>query len=173
MLTYSARHLSLAEKSVERLNKFIMRLKSHRPGEPSPDLDQYIFEAKSRGQEAMDENFNLPMAMGHMFAFVKKINRLMTQGLMDQEQIERVLEFMRSINLILAVIDFDKPAVDPEVERLIMDREKARQNGEYALADRIREELAQMGHKDHRHSPGHPLDESLDARARPGALCFA
>jgi cysteinyl-tRNA synthetase len=145
VLRYSPRQLNLAAKTVERLNEFAARLNAHRPGPPAPDLDQIIFQARSQALEAMDNDFNLPKAMGHLFAFIKKINQMLSQGLLDEEQIERVRDFMAKVDQVLGVMDFGPPQAEPEVAALVARRDKARKSGDFAAADSIRQELRKKG----------------------------
>ena len=79
-INYDKEQLDQAAKTVERLNDFVERLRFMNPGEPSPDLDQILYEAKSGIQEAMDNDLNVPKAMGQLLAMVRRINRLMNQG---------------------------------------------------------------------------------------------
>jgi len=145
VLRYSPQHLNLAAKTVERLNEFVARLNAHFPGPKAPDLDQLIFQTRSRTLEAMDNDFNLPKAMGHLFAFIKKINHMLGQGLMDEEQVESVRDFMVKVDQVLAVMEFGLPRAEPEVAALLARRDKARKAGDFAAADGIREELKKMG----------------------------
>ena len=145
VLNVSEKGLALASKTVERLNRFVNALATWPAGDTVLDLDQIIYEAKSRCQQAMDNDLNFPGAMGHLFAFMKKINHLLSQGKLDARQLRKVLSFMRGINHILGVMDFKTPDTDQEVERLVQKREELRTQGAYAQADAIREQLAAQG----------------------------
>ena len=147
MLTYGEDQISQAKKSVERLNDFAARVWGMTPGQAAEDLDQIIFDAKTAMQEAMDYDFNLPRAMGHLFAFIKKINNLMQKDLIDATQKLKILGFLNSFNRILGVIDFNPPEPDAAVEGWIAKRDKARAAGDFQTADEIRDKLAAMGVK--------------------------
>jgi cysteinyl-tRNA synthetase len=145
VLSVSEQGLRLATKTVDRLNRFVGALLSWPAGETVPDLDQIIYEAKSRCQKAMDNDLNFPRAMGHLFAFIRKINHLLSQGGLDGRQLRKVLSFMRGINHILGVMDFKKSETDQEVERLVQKRQRLREAGAFAEADAIRDQLAAQG----------------------------
>ncbi|MCB2193656.1 MAG: cysteine--tRNA ligase [Deltaproteobacteria bacterium] len=144
-INYDKEQLDQAAKTVERLNDFVERLRFMSPGEPSADLDQILYEAKSGMQEAMDNDLGVPKAMGQLFAMVRRINRLMNQALMDAAQVEQVLGFVESVNRVLGVIDLEPGARDSEIEALVQKRDQARAGGDFALADKLRDELAQKG----------------------------
>ena len=146
VLNYSASELERARQCVSRLNEFVARLQHFQPGRRSPDLDQALYEAHSGWQEAMDNDLNVPTALGKLFALVRQVNRLLNSGELDGDQVQQVLGFMRQANQILAVIDFEAGGErDEQVERLIEARNKARQAKDFARADALREELQSLG----------------------------
>jgi cysteinyl-tRNA synthetase len=147
VLTYSPENLARADKTVAKINGFVERLAFAKPGLKADDLDQLLYEVRSRMQQAMDHNFNLPQAMGHLQAFIKKINRLLSRGLMEAEQIARVLRFMNRVDEVLAILDHKEPAAaaDQEIAHLVAEREKARQAKDFSKADAIRSQLEARG----------------------------
>jgi cysteinyl-tRNA synthetase len=145
VLTCSPEQLTLAGRTVERLNGFLQRLLFLSPCQSAPEVDQLVYEAKSGYQEAMDHDLNLPQALGHIFAFIKKVNRLLGKGLMDPRQVEQVLQFMAKVDQVLGVMDFGRAKSDPEVDSLIAQREEARKSGHFDLADMIRDKIAALG----------------------------
>ena len=145
VLVCSAEQLGLAQRAVERLNEFAARLMFMRPGEAEPELDQLIHSTRALYQEAMDNDLNLPKAMGHVFGFIKQVNRLISQGRLDHQQVESVLEFLGRVNRVLGVMDLERPQAGPEVQRLLERRQEARARGDFAAADTLRDQLAEHG----------------------------
>ena len=93
----------------------------------------------------MDNDLNIPKALGKLFPFVRQINRLLDREELDGEQVGQILDFMRQVNDVLNVIDFRAEQPDAQVARLIEAREKARQSKDFQTADTIRKELESMG----------------------------
>jgi cysteinyl-tRNA synthetase len=145
VLKYERQQLEQAAKTVARLDEFVARLRSMPPGETAPDVDQYLYEARYGLQEAMDTDLNIPRAQAHLFAFVKRINKLINTGKLDREQIDAVLETMSRINDVLGVIEMEPSAADEAIETLVAQRVTARKRGDYEEADRIRDKLTGMG----------------------------
>ena len=145
VLTCTPEQITLAAKNVERLNEFVDRLLFMLPGQSAPQVDELIHQARALYQEAMDNDLNLPKAMGYIFAFIKDINRLIAQGQLDQEQIQAVLDFMGRVNRVLGVMHLERPAVEPAVQALLSQREQARRQGDYAAADALRQQLVEHG----------------------------
>jgi cysteinyl-tRNA synthetase len=130
---------------VARLNEFVARLQYLEPGRRSPDLDQALYQARADWQDAMDNDLNVPRALGSLFALVRHVNRLMNNGELDGDQVQQVLEFARQVNGTLDVVDFEDERDDARVEQLVEERNKARHEKDFERADVLRDELQSMG----------------------------
>ncbi len=145
-LRFNSENLDLAERTVRRLNDFVARMRFLTPqAEAKADVDQKIYEARYGFQEAMDQDLNMPKAMGFVFGFIKDINRIASDGGLTADQIEKTLNFMKRIDKVLAVIDFNGGDIDPAIDELVRRRDEARANGDFAAADAIRDQLGGMG----------------------------
>jgi cysteinyl-tRNA synthetase len=145
VLRYSRRELERAAHSVARLNEFVARLRNFQPGRHSPDLEQSLYEARTGCQDAMDNDLNVPQAIGKLFAFLRHTNRLMAAGELDADQVQHVLDFMHLVNRMLDVIDFEDQPEDPQVRQLIDERNAARHARNFEQADALRQQLQAMG----------------------------
>jgi cysteinyl-tRNA synthetase len=145
VLEYSADELRRAAQCVSRLNGFVARLERCPPGRRSPELDRILEKTRADWQDAMDHDLNVPKALGKLFAFVRQVNRLLGSGEPDGDQVRQVLDFMRWVNDVLDVIDFQRETPDTQVASLMEARDKARQAKDYRAADALRAELQSMG----------------------------
>ena len=57
----------------------------------------------------------------------------------------KIVDAFRSIDSVLKMFDFKDELYDPEIQRLIKDRAKARRDKNWDLADKIRDQLRNMG----------------------------
>ncbi len=149
-LELSMRALKSARQAVKRLDSFVRRLAAARCDTVCVELDELLFQAKRRVNEALDDDLNIAHALAAVFTFVRRVNRLLDQGLLSQTQIEKVLNQMRDWNAILDVIDFPEPlgvtSLEAEaVEKLIAERDAARKARDFDKADKIRDELTSQG----------------------------
>jgi len=145
VLHYSVRELQRAANCVSRLNEFVARLGHFTLGRRSPDLDQALYATRASWQDAMDNDLNLPKALGKLFAFIRQVNRLLNNGELDGDQVRQVLDFTRQVNGVLEVIDFQDGEPDPRVARLVEARDHARRAKDFRRADALREELQSLG----------------------------
>ena len=138
-LAFSPELLKGAESAVKRLDEFAIRLGPTEDG-PQPPLD-----VRTRWDAALDDDLNVPAAVGHLFEFIKAFNpRIETTDASPKDR-AAAMAMLRHANRILDVIEFPATSVDAEVERLIGERERARQARDFRRSDEIRTELLVMG----------------------------
>ena len=117
-------------------------------------------DLKARFMRVMDDDLNTAAALGLLFDKVHGLNRLLdsstfNEGLRSHLQRERVaiLECAKSLGLIwdqpsqlLREITKAPAELDAEqIENMIRERNRAREERDWAMADSIREELSQRG----------------------------
>lgn len=104
---------------------------------------------------AMDDDFNTSQALAVMYEMAREVNRAIDLG--DRERLMLATTVLRRMGEVLGIANGDPDAffhaakesqmnVDPEeIEALIVKRQEARQNKDFAEADRIRDELKEQG----------------------------
>jgi cysteinyl-tRNA synthetase len=147
VLVYSDEELAAATRNVERLNMFVQRLRFSEGGESCDELDQMLFGVRHQYHEGMDTDLSISRALGHLFAFVRRINGLMDEGKLTREQLDRIVEFMRAVNDALGVIDCLDQDVDAEVLEKVKARDKARAEKDFEQADKLRAQLSELGYE--------------------------
>ncbi len=140
-LTYTETALEAAHTGYERLRAAAFNVV---PGEaPDSAMDEPIRAAFA---QAMDDDFDTSRAVANLFDLARDINRRAASG-------GEVTALRRSLAIALTTLGFDLAAVDepvdddivPFVEVLLTVREELRAARQWALADRIRDELARLG----------------------------
>jgi cysteinyl-tRNA synthetase len=136
-LTFSEELLKAADSAVKRLDEFAVRLGSVADAEATSEI-------RSRWDDALRDDLNLPAAVGHLFEFIKTFNTRLESGKATPEERAGAMAMLRHANRILDVIEFPE-AVDAKVERLIAERQVARDRRDFARSDEIRQQLLRMG----------------------------
>jgi cysteinyl-tRNA synthetase len=93
----------------------------------------------------MDDDLNISAGLAALFAVVKRINTLILNGDLDRAGARKVLDTLAGINAVLNLFDFEDEARDPAVQDLMARRTRARQARDWALADRLRDQLLAKG----------------------------
>ncbi|NPV05248.1 MAG: cysteine--tRNA ligase [Syntrophaceae bacterium] len=144
-LNFSPGAMETARNTVEKLNEFVQRLIHFTPGAGCPDTDQYVYDLRHRFAEAMDDDLNISAALAVLFGFVKRVSAPLARNAFSPKERDRILEALRSIDSVLAVMDFEEERLDEEAQRLIDLRNEHRRNRKWKEADEIRDRLLAMG----------------------------
>jgi cysteinyl-tRNA synthetase len=148
-LTFSEDVIRQAEGGLERLRG---GLKPAEAGQSEPQAEAELtakLEAVQDGfKAAMDDDFNSPAALGQLFELVRAINQGRDAGL-SQSSLQPAQQVLRRLAGVLG-LDLDKQPdagrqAKPFIELLAEIRDELRQASQWALADRIRERLAELG----------------------------
>jgi len=145
IITYSKDSLKNAQHSLKRLDACVHALLDVKEGSPFEELDQLLYDIKQSFICAMDDDLNIAAVMVSVFKNIKKINILLSERKIDPEGAERIINEFENIDSVLKIFNFRKKETDSEIERLIKEREAARKEKNWALADRIRNKLRAAG----------------------------
>ena len=145
-IAFSKERLEDAKRSLKRLDTCIHSL-IHVKGSASPysELDQILYDIKHGFVSAMDDDLNMSAAMASIFKIVKKVNILILKNIIDADSALKIVDAFRNIDSVLGIFDFEDELNEPEVQRLIKERDKARLEKNWNLADKIRDQLKARG----------------------------
>ena len=95
--------------------------------------------------QKMDDDFNTADAISVLFELAKNTNTNITTA-SSKELVEKALELIRELGSPLGILQKStKVSLEDEVEKLIEQRQEARKNRDFALADKIRDDLKARG----------------------------
>jgi cysteinyl-tRNA synthetase len=156
-LNFSEEQLQQAKSSLQRLNNVVYNLKyllKQKKFKKSKDEnDKIILEKRKENEqkfiEAMDDDFNTPVALSYLFDFTKGVNiYLDCPGLKNQIVLEDILKFYQDLaGGILGIINDinTEENIEEEIKKLIKEREKARKIKDWNKSDQIRDKLKKKG----------------------------
>ncbi len=148
ILDFSSDALEASEKGYHKLMEALNSLKNL-PTNESSSFDVSAWKQKCYG--AMNDDFNTPVLISHLFEAVKFINQLKEQkATISSTDLEILSDTMNSfvcdvLGLLNDAKEDNSSKVDGVVELLIKLRKEARENKDWALSDQIRDELAALG----------------------------
>lgn len=151
-LNFSNDLLESAKASVERLYNAIGNLENLisevKINEMTEDEVKYLNSLDSYRQryiEKMDDDFNTADAISVLFDLIRDINS--NVGINSSKELcEKALELIRELGSPLGILQkTTKGNLEEEIEALIAERQQARKDRNFALADKIRDELKAKG----------------------------
>lgn len=156
-INFSEEQLQQAESSLQRLNNTIFNvkhlLKQGKFRKSKDKNDELILEKRRENEqkfiEAMDDDFNTPVALSQLFGFTREVNiYLNSLEQKNKEVLEEILKFYQELaGRILGILkDFDQEeSFEQEIKKLIKEREEARKERNWDESDRIRDKLQEKG----------------------------
>ncbi|HEX6219739.1 MAG TPA: cysteine--tRNA ligase [Acidimicrobiia bacterium] len=136
-IDFSEELLDDAAESLDRLQRFRERVASGTPDQTALD----------RFRDAMDDDFGTPQAVSLLFDLVREGNRMIDDG----DDASAIAGAVEEIVAVLGLDDAEPAPVgdggmsDDQVERLIAERNAARSEKRFDVADEIRDRLAAAG----------------------------
>jgi cysteinyl-tRNA synthetase len=145
-LRLSDEALHAAAEQVRRLREFAERVQRSAPADQDDEnLLRRIAEARTGYRAAMDDDLNLPQAIGLVFELAREANAAMDAGTVGERSRDALLQLIDDFDAHLDVVRSEEPGLAQEVERLIAEREAARKGRDFTRADQIRDELREKG----------------------------
>ena len=144
-LNFTEESIKAAENAVQRLNDFMIKLKEIKNEAKNNKIEKLILKTKNQFEEAMDDDLNISIALSHVFEFVKEINTLMMEIKIGRNDAKKIISLMEDFDNVLAVLEEKEEKLNPELKKLIAEREKSRKEKDYDKADEIRQQLREKG----------------------------
>jgi cysteinyl-tRNA synthetase len=135
-----------AQNTLNNLRDFLIRLQQIDLEGDKTDADKLINKAESAFKCSLDDDLNMPRAMSVLFDFTKEVNKLVTQGLTKQEA-EEVQNLLFDFDRVLG-LELNKVCAisgNDDVDNLLVVRNAARTNKDWAKSDSVRDEIRKLG----------------------------
>lgn len=132
-----------AREALRRLEDFRLRMREAARGDAtdSPAVEAAIAQGIARFEASMDDDLNVSPALAAVFDTIAEINRMAV----GPGGAAKALAFLARLDTVLNVLPAEEAMPDAEVERLIAERQAARQARNFKRADEIRARLREMG----------------------------
>jgi len=168
-IEFSDESMREAELSIDRYYSTLVRMEdflkeaqdNEKQTKEERSLEEALASFMNRFQEAMDDDFNTALALGHLFELIREVNRYLDSkpsGQKAQELIVKTKDLLRRAGSILSI--FNKlpeewndalmqtkkiPYTKSDILDKISQRQEARQKKDWSAADAVRKELEAHG----------------------------
>ncbi len=161
-LNFSTEQLDIAEKTLKKFDDFIYELQNvEMTNIKNEKIVNYTKEMLEEFEKMMDDDLNISASLGAVFTFLKKVNKFKINNKLSNLDKKNIIKSLKKIDSVLGVIFVEKTLgidtvhmeeklqtlkiSEDEIEEKIEARNEARENKNWAEADRIRDELLNMG----------------------------
>lgn len=168
-IEFSDELLREAEISIDRYYTTFMRTEDFLKGLPATfkssteekAMEETLAAFMDKFKEAMDDDFNTALALGHIFELIREVNKFLDtrpSGQKAKELVSQVGELLKQAGSALNIFNkrpeewYDAlmqtkriPYTKTEILSKIEQRQEARQRKDWAVADAIRRELEEKG----------------------------
>ncbi|WP_096156006.1 MULTISPECIES: cysteine--tRNA ligase [Bacillus] len=146
-INYNEELLQNTKNGLERLSTSYFNLKhrlesSTNLAHNTEDWLEKVASFKQQFIEAMDDDFNTANAISTLFDLAKQANLYLNENVTSESVIYAFIQsFDDFFNVLGITMQKEQELLDEEIELLIQQRIDARKNRDFALADKIRDEL--------------------------------
>ncbi len=144
-LNFTEEGIKAADNAVQRLNDFIIKLKSIKKDSSNKRIKKIIEKTRKDFEKEMDDDLNISNALAVVFDFVKKINTLIMKNMIGKEDAGEAYNLMIDFDTILDVLEVKKEKIPEEIKKLVKEREAARKDKDWSKADKLRDEIKKKG----------------------------
>jgi cysteinyl-tRNA synthetase len=150
-LNFTFEGLKEAKAALDRIKEFVFRLQAAKlqPGE-NPKIAGAISNARTQFEAALDDDLNTSAALAALFVLIGDCNIALGSGELQADNRAQILQWLREVDDRLAIIPPMEQVVQDdkeaeEIDRLVAARNEARRNRDFAMSDKIRNELLERG----------------------------
>jgi cysteinyl-tRNA synthetase len=159
-LNFTFDGLQQAASSVERLRNFADRLAQGKfPAGTQKTMADRIADAAEEFDAGLSDDLNTARALGAVFEFVREANIAMDKSEFGQGAVPAAQKLLQTFDQIFSVLENNDAqklqalgygqksgtSDDAEIEKLVAERQAARQSRDFAASDCIRKTLAERG----------------------------
>ncbi|MCR1898689.1 cysteine--tRNA ligase [Irregularibacter muris] len=150
-VNFSKELLEQSKNALDRLynakNNAEYLMKNTQPTAPTPEEVQWtesLHSYKEQFKKEMEDDINTADALAAIFELVKEMNRYLDVH-KSQTTINKAYTLFMELTDVLGIVHQKEEKLDEKIEELIKERQQARKEKNWALSDKIRDELKDMG----------------------------
>jgi cysteinyl-tRNA synthetase len=147
-LNFTFDGLAAGRTVLRRFDDFTRRLKdAAREADRGQDAARQLADqALAAFAAGVEDDLNTPVAIAALFDFMRDANKALDAGQLSGSAVALLLDAVRRMDSVLAVLDLDQEAQVPaEILAKAAERQAARKARDFARADALRDELKSLG----------------------------
>ena len=143
-LDFREDNLKKIPETLQKFYDFLAKLDEAKGKEDNKEVKNLITEAEDKFEKSMDDDLNISPAIAAIFEFMTEINKIM--GSISKKDAEKIKKTMLSFDSVLGIMQKEKEKIPKEVKELAEKRLEARNQKDWELSDKLRDEIKQKGY---------------------------
>jgi cysteinyl-tRNA synthetase len=143
-LDFSDDLLAQSKRGLERIDQFMKLLERYDSFDGCGGVCE-LEEYEEQFQNFMDNDFDVPGALGVLFSLITRVNDLMQKFQLGLDERDEIVAFMKRIDSVFALLDFPGDILGEDIAALVAEREEARRLKNFTRSDEIRDTLKTKG----------------------------
>lgn len=143
-LDFNEKDLKNVLNTLNKFYDFLEKLEEAKGAEENKKVNSLIEQSKKDFEKSMNDDLNISGALAAIFTFMTEINKIMDS--ISKKDAIKIKETMLKFDSVLGVMHKEKEEIPKEISELAEKREQARKNKDFALSDKLRDEISNKGY---------------------------
>ncbi len=148
-IEFGEKDLQQAKNRFETLCNTLRNVKHATSAEgKSNSFKKNLDETRRKFAEAMNDDFNTPLALAYLFTLSKKTNQLINKDKITPKLADEIVRTFKELGAIFGILEKEIEAeeVPKKIEELVRERKEARKKKDWKRADEIRKQIQELGY---------------------------
>ncbi len=144
---FSWKGLEESAKIIQKIDRYLAYLEAspeNKNNSIKEELESILNEFEKNWKDALKEDLNTPLAISELISFFKKIYTFLKNGI-SSEYKRKIWDSLKEFNQVFKILIFPQKIKDEKIIEKLKQRDDAKKEGNYQLADKIREEIENIG----------------------------
>ena len=142
-MNFTIESLKAGEKNLKKINEFVKKLDLINPKDVQNNFKEVYDNYLKKFENAISDDLNMPQAISAVYEFLSEFNKLEEYSAKD---IEFGKGFMKKTDIVLGLI-YENDEIPKEVFDLAIKRREARVDKNWAMSDKLRDEIKELGYE--------------------------
>lgn len=143
-LNFTFEALDASTTAVQRINDFVQKLKEAHGQNDDKEVENSIEQARKQFEKSLEDDLEMSPALASIFELMTFVNKKLDSHELSKKDAQKVKDFVNDSNKILDIL-IEEQKLPKELQKLLDEREHARQIKNWARTDEIRDELKKHG----------------------------
>jgi len=143
-LDFREDNLKKIPETLQKFYDFFQKLDEVKENKDNKAVSKLISEAKKKFEDSMDDDLNVSPAFAAIFEFMTEINKILDS--ISKKDAKEIKETMLEFDSVFGIMQKKKEKIPQEIEELAKKRIEARNQKDWELSDKLRDEIKSKGY---------------------------